>query len=644
MKICLLADSVPFDEKSRVLGIRRLSRGEGRWCEEDPIICRLFQTSHESRCGESSIMNDLIIYLRLFCCISLVILSLCENRKQTNVLFIMYDDLRPELSIYGKKHMKTPNFERLASKSVVFDNAYCQISVCNPSRGSLLTGLRPDTVKMYAFGSDFRPHISLPTRFLQSGYKTAGVGKVFHWEDDDSIIWNSGHWEYLDWYDYQSAENGFMNASTQPDKTRRLEEFRDYAMTTKSIEMLQKFASQDDYFFMGIGFKLPHLALHVPYSYWDYYRKMEGVWDVDEKELRYPKSTPSSSYRCCSDEVFRFLEDDGAAKSTKEILLGGTKRPNIPVRMHQELMWAYSGAISFLDDQLGRILDTLDSLDLWRNVTVVLTSDHGMHNGEKGLWEKWTTFDESTRVPLIIHHPDSNTKGQHFTPPVELIDVFPTVIDLAKVPPMKKTPSVCDGRNQKCKSLQGQSLAPALFLDRNSSHSHGTSGVDVKLSKSYALSQMFLCANKAIIEAEAKGLKMRYSRDQWSDCPEDKMHTVNKSITIVAMQYSMRTAHFRYTALYHFNAESHRPDVFTPVIYDELYDHRNEGLESFGHSELRNVAKSPNYQGIRRHMKESLDYALRPIEQGPHSTRNPTKKPPMLMRHSLSDTILHIPT
>jgi iduronate 2-sulfatase len=115
--------------------------------------------------------------------------------KPTNFIYIMYDDLRPELSIYGRDHMITPNFERLAAKSVVFDNAYAQISVCNPSRDSLLTGLRPDTVGTYSFQSSFRPHLIMPTRFAKAGYNTAGYGKVAHWEvDGDREIWNFDHW------------------------------------------------------------------------------------------------------------------------------------------------------------------------------------------------------------------------------------------------------------------------------------------------------------------------------------------------------------------------------------------------------------------------------------------------------------------
>ena len=121
--------------------------------------------------------------------------SFTSVMKQTNLIFIMYDDLRPELSIYGQSHMITPNFERLAAKSVVFDYAIVQIAVCNPSRDSLLTGLRPDTTGTYSFQSSWLPHLTIPTRFAGAGYNTAGYGKINHWESNEKFVWNFDSWE-----------------------------------------------------------------------------------------------------------------------------------------------------------------------------------------------------------------------------------------------------------------------------------------------------------------------------------------------------------------------------------------------------------------------------------------------------------------
>ena len=134
-----------------------------------------------------------------------------------NFLFVMFDDLRPELNVYGRSHMITPNFDRLASRSVIFDNVFAQIAVCNPSRDSLLTGLRPDTVGTYSFQSTFRPHLIFPNQFVKAGYKTAAYGKIAHWEAADKTIWNVEGYDN-DWYKYQVRERAFMNSSTMPDK------------------------------------------------------------------------------------------------------------------------------------------------------------------------------------------------------------------------------------------------------------------------------------------------------------------------------------------------------------------------------------------------------------------------------------------
>jgi len=162
------------------------------------------------------------------------------------------------------------------------------------------------------------------------------------------------------------------------------------------------------------------------------------------------------------------MNNEGAGRWKDEIQLKTNsidlKLP-LPARMHQELIWGYSAAITFVDTQLGRVLDTLDELKLWNNLTIVLTADHGMHNGEKGIWEKWSMFDESTRVPLMVYHPLSPFGGQHYTEPVELIDVFPTVIDLLN-PPFHREKIYNAPRTRhprKIVPLAGKSLAPMVL-------------------------------------------------------------------------------------------------------------------------------------------------------------------------------------
>ena len=368
--------------------------------------------------------------------------------------------------------MITPNFDRLAAKSVVFDHAYAQVAVCNPSRDSLLTGLRPDTLGNYAFQTSFKPHLLFPTQLSRSGYKTSSFGKVLHWDGNDKEVWNTEQY-WGEWYDNQNKEWDTARSTVWPDKAKNVSSFYDYDFASRAITSLRRHAAaQKDWFMTAIGFKLPHTLLHMPHAYFDMYRshfQPNSTRDVlaEEEDVsrytRFPDTCPAISYRCCAGEQFRYMNEEGEKRWKDQLHL---RLPDLnltrafPGRMHKELLWGYSAAITFVDTQLGRVLDAVDELRLWNNLTIVLTADHGMHNGEKGIWEKWSMFDESTRVPLMIYHPLSPFGGQHYTDPVELIDVFPTVIDLLNPPFNRK--KVCSS-GILCHALQGKSLAPIVL-------------------------------------------------------------------------------------------------------------------------------------------------------------------------------------
>lgn len=322
------------------------------------------------------------VRLVVACCLGLLA---AMHAGRNNVLFIMFDDLRPDLECYNRKHMITPNFDRLAKRSVVFDHAYCQIAVCNPSRDSLLTGLRPDTTGTYGFQSSFRPHMVLPALLSNAGYRTAGYGKIFHWETDDKGIWNYDHYDG-EWYAYQQKELKFMNASTMPDRFRPEEEFRDFIFTTKTIETIRELSRGTENYMVALGFKLPHLAVHVPYKYYDMYRDRTHLWRTSSRALRFPPSAPPVAYKCCAAPTFSYMHMEGSEAAIKRVDIGQYVDEPTPPKMYDELMIGYAAAITFLDAQLGRLLDVIDELELWSNLTIVLTSDHGMHNGEKGIW------------------------------------------------------------------------------------------------------------------------------------------------------------------------------------------------------------------------------------------------------------------
>jgi len=602
-------------------------------------------------------MPSLSGHLTVFLGSVLVLLTLTGTAawqaNKTNFLFIMYDDLRPEMSIYGNQDMITPNFERLAKKSVVFDYAFCQIAVCNPSRDSLLTGLRPDTVGTYGFQWSFRPNMAFPALFAKAGYRTAAYGKILHWDGDDKNIWNHDQWDG-GWYDYQGAEIPLMNASNMADKIKPVEEFRDYMFTSRAIDTMRKLHARQQLFMVGLGFKLPHLQVHVPFKYFDMYRDKQHMWNRRKKELKFPNSAPVVSHKCCGHDVFRFMREDGGKKAVKSAPIGKVGQP-FTQQMHTELSWGYAAAVTFLDAQIGRLLDMIDELELWQNITIVLTSDHGMHNGEKGMWQKWTTFDESTRVPLLISHPNSPFHGQRYSDPVELIDVFPTVLDMFPVSPAdsvsgKSCQRLAPDMNV-CLPPQGKSLAPVILgtpvsdpsapsarypqggapaskkemKKRTKGHNKKKGGGLViapsppqrinnqmpSLGKDlFAVTQSWRCAFKKDLRRIEEGGKRPGGKEErdfmspWFECDRDDAKSAQKRDgQVCVMGYSLRYAVARYTIWLHWDRVKNVPQLTLPPFAEELYDHRGETLQNFTHLELTNLVHRPEFAEVARRFK-----------------------------------------
>ena len=260
----------------------------------------------------------------------------------------------------------------------------------------------------------------LPAELVKAGYNTAGFGKILHWETNDKNVWSHTSYEG-NWYDYQQWEWSIMNSSVTPDKTRSVDKFRDYLITTKAIKGLQEMSTMyhdsikansntntntnantakknsigfappppppppktnTKHFMLSIGFKLPHLTYHIPYEYYALYKNVS--FNATDSELSYPKTAPSSGYRCCGEGVFKYMNEEGAkpAKNTARI---GDMNAIFPRQAYTEASRGYAAAITFVDTQVGRVLEQLDLLGLWNSTTVILTSDHGFHNGEKGM-------------------------------------------------------------------------------------------------------------------------------------------------------------------------------------------------------------------------------------------------------------------
>lgn len=562
--------------------------------------------------------------------------------RPTNLLFVMFDDLRPELSIYGRDFMITPNFERLARRSVVFDYAFCQVAVCNPSRDSILTGLRPDSVGTYNFGHSYWPHMTLPMQLARSGYHTAGIGKLHHWENDNKEIWNFDAFNGK-WYTYQGVETKLMNSTVMPDR-RDEEDFRDALFTRRAIDTWTKLLKSPKPYMLAVGYKLPHTALHVPHAFYQMYANHSQHWKLTKKELRFPSTAPEISYRCCADPEYRYMREEGTLKANRSLRLHPPSSMDLhnplPLAMHDELMRGYAAAVSYVDRMLGRLLDFMDKHELWDNTTIVLTADHGMHNGEKGIWEKWSLFEESTRVPLLISHPQSPNQGKRYKYPVELIDIYATVSELMALAPADKASAACKGI--RCKPLQGKSLVPVLFGQpkQQSLQSSVLSNVQSFLSSlrgtrstsavaavtasanasssdelpmlehNFAISQTLRCAPiKEIPPRISRGSSASHAKDKparkaiWRDCDLAK----HEPELLTLLGYAMRTPEYRYVAYFHFNRSTQLPDTARPPYEEELYDHKNETLADFTHRETFNLAvKVVQYNSTLQALRSKL--------------------------------------
>ncbi len=381
-----------------------------------------------------------------------------------NVLFIAVDDLRLELGCYGVKEIKSPNFDRLAASGVAFTRAYCQQAVCNPSRVSLLTGLRPDSTKVWDLVTEMRsvlPNVvTLPQYFRQHGYRAVAYGKIFHNPFPDVASWDEpthnaqnviGHSDanrdLLEAFRQQMKQNGKSEAAInrmrgpatevqeQPDDKNY-----DGKQTSDALVKMRELAETNSPFFLAVGYIRPHLPFITPKKYWDLYDR-EKIPLATNPFL--PHDAPAVAFGDKSMGGYYELRDymDYAdAPSPFE-------RP-LTEAQQRELKHGYYASVSFIDAQVGRLLDELDKLGLAKNTILVLWSDHGWKLGEHGGWCKQTNYEIDTRAPLMIRDPSAKSNGQQSHALVEFVDIYPTLCELASLP----IPT----------TLEGKSLAPLL--------------------------------------------------------------------------------------------------------------------------------------------------------------------------------------
>lgn len=387
-----------------------------------------------------------------------------QNQSKPNVLMIAIDDLKPLLGCYGEKTVLTPHMDALAKKGTVFLKNYCQQAVCAPTRASLLTGLRPDVTKVWDLKTQLRDMlpdvVTLPQYFRQQGYTTMGIGKVFDNRSVDKQLdapsWSipyekvgekdyaqgygkpRGHYhskashDQLDRALAQARSLGlnpeqtdeFMNkhrvvveAASVPDDA-----YQDGAVARKAGRMLQSLAQQNEPFFFAVGFSKPHLPFVAPQKYWDLYNR-ENIELAAFQQ--FAKGSPELAYQPSNELVSNYLLPDDTRFKGKYALQGEA--------VQKMLIHGYYAAVSYVDAQVGYLLDQLKRNGLDKNTIVVLWGDHGWHLGDHGIWNKHTNFEQATRSPLIIAAPgfEGDKKAMGVS---EFVDVFPTLCELAGLP------------------------------------------------------------------------------------------------------------------------------------------------------------------------------------------------------------------
>jgi iduronate 2-sulfatase len=337
--------------------------------------------------------------------------------RRPNVLFILVDDLRPELGCYGHPIVQSPHIDSLADEGVIFERAYCQQAICNPSRSSLLSGVRPDTSGIYENQTllrDVLPDIvTLPQHFRQNGYRTVGLSKVFHHAREDPEAWTSdirpgGAWslwdrQYTEWPDVEDNV------------------YRDGQTTEAALRHIR--TDSEEPWFVAVGYIRPHSPLAAPLRYWQQY---------DRSALEPPNQAKPAAVPDCAwqreKNIYQYLDTPDEAPLDDETAC--------------RVRHGYYACVSFIDQQIGHLLAELERTGQRENTVVILVGDNGIKLGEYGSWAKHTLFEYDTRVPLIISAPGLQHNRRNFGI-VELLDLYPTLTDLCGL----DTPDTCEGRS-----------------------------------------------------------------------------------------------------------------------------------------------------------------------------------------------------
>ncbi len=362
-----------------------------------------------------------------------------------NVLLIYVDDLRPELNCYGESKIVSPHIDKLAARSLVHNKAYCQVPICMPSRVSTLSGMYARSTgqgKLRRLLPKGKP--SLPGHFQANGYDTVSIGKVYHFNDDDP---ESSTTRYTDtFHEKRYVCDGWCSGYQLKQNRDAVKNFRgkdknakspltecvdapdsaypDGATADKAISELKKHSKSKKPLFLAAGFYRPHLPWVAPKKYWDLYRREEI--DLAKNQYFPTGAIGRNAWGDLCHYCDRIVKDEAAMPSDYQ----AGNFPVLPKNKQRELIHGYWACVSFIDAQIGRILDALDASGMAGNTVVVLVSDHGWQLGEHKLWSKCSNYEEAVRVPLLIAAPGITT-GDKTDALTELVDIYPTLCELS---------------------------------------------------------------------------------------------------------------------------------------------------------------------------------------------------------------------
>lgn len=368
--------------------------------------------------------------------------------QRPNVLLILVDDLKPTLRTFGDAHAISPSIDRLAARGTRFERAYANQAVCAPSRINLMTSRRSTSTGIYNFGQDLRDYIpnavTLPQLFRQSGYSTESIGKVFHVGHgtfDDKVSWSVPSRkdkviEYLDpastggeatreevLFNEVPFEGPVFEAAAKQARGAAWESpdvpddaYADGRTAARTSQRLAELKSSSSPFFLAVGFARPHLPFSVPKRYWDMYDPAKLPMPDFE---RLPDGAPEFAGKVKGEiAAYAPLPESG---------LGG----DFTDAQKRKLIHGYYAGVTYVDAQIGKVLDALEREGLADNTIVILWGDHGYHLGDHGLWTKHTNFEQAVHLPLIFAGPGTGRPGSAPGQLAETVDVYPTLVKLA---------------------------------------------------------------------------------------------------------------------------------------------------------------------------------------------------------------------